>query len=346
MPRTEQSPRRAGLLLRLTTRAGRWYLSAMQVDIAELEVHRPVLTGHCYRMLGSVADAEDAVQETMVRAWRNLERFEGRASLRTWLHRIATNVCLDALADGSRRARPIEEGPSGSVHHALETREREHWLEPIPDARAIPADADPLEQAVLRQSIRLAFVAALQHLPPRQRAALVLSEVLGWSAAEVAECLETTVASVNSALQRARATLAEKNVQSSSVESLTEAQSKLLDSYVDAFLRYDVDGLTGLLREDATMSMPPYTLWLQGRDSVRQWLLGPGAGCRGSRLVRVEASGSPAFAQYRCGDTPGTFKAWGLIVLELEGEQIRGWNSFLDTETLFPLFGLALQIEA
>lgn len=300
-------------------------------------------------MLGSSADAEDAVQETMVRAWKSSDRFEGRASLRTWLYRIATNVCLDSLVSGARRMRPFEEGPATLVENAsLETRERTHWLEPIADARALPAQADPHELATLRQSIRLAFVAALQHLPPRQRAALLLADVLGWSAAEVAEALEMTVAAVNSGLQRARATLSARNVDSSSAglrereAVLSDEQSALLDRYVDAFQRYDVDGLVSLLRADATFSMPPYALWLQGPDSVRAWLTGPGAECEGSRLVPVAASASPAFAQYRAGETPGTYRAWALIVLELEGERIAGWNSFLDVETLFPMFGLQL----
>ncbi|HEX8254427.1 MAG TPA: sigma-70 family RNA polymerase sigma factor [Thermoanaerobaculia bacterium] len=316
----------------------------MHVDVSQLEAHRTALTGHCYRMLGSAADADDAVQETIVRAWRSLDRFEGRASVKTWLYRIATNVCLDALSDNSRRMRPIEEGPASPFEKAvLEERERTHWLEPIPDARVLPADADPYELTVLRQSIRLAFVAALQHLPPRQRAALLLTDVLGWSAAEVAECLEMTVAAVNSGLQRARATMAARNGVASP-DALTEKESELLDRYVDAFHRYDVDGLVSLLRDDATMSMPPYTLWLQGPESVRLWLNGPGAECRGSKLVPVAASGSPAFAQYRAGQTPGTYRAWGLIVLELDGERISGWNSFLDVETLFPMFGLPLEM--
>jgi RNA polymerase sigma-70 factor (ECF subfamily) len=317
----------------------------MPLDVSQLEMHRAVLTGHCYRMLGSAADAEDAVQETMVRAWRNLERFEERASLRTWLYRIATNVCLDALSDRSRRARPIEEGPVGTVDDALEARPRTHWLEPIPDVRAIPADGDPFEVAALRQSIRLAFVAALQHLPPRQRAALVLTEVLGWSAAEVAECLDTSVAAVNSAVQRARATLASRDVTVSG-EALSEPQSMLLDRYVDAFHRYDVDALVALLREDATLSMPPYTLWLRGPETIRTWLLGRGAGCRGSRLVPTGACGSPAFGQYRPGGPNGTHQPWALIVLELSGNGIAAWNSFLDTEKLFPLFGLPPQLTA
>jgi RNA polymerase sigma-70 factor (ECF subfamily) len=317
----------------------------MHRDISELEVHRPALTGHCYRMLGSAFDAEDAVQETMVRAWRSLDKFDGRASLRTWMYKIATNVCLDARSDRSRRARPMEEGPVGTVDDSLEALPRTHWLEPVPDARILPADADPFEIAALRQSTRLAFVAALQHLPARQRAALLLSEVLGWSAAEIAECLEMSVAAVNSALQRARATLASRDVTQSN-QPLSDVEMRLLDRYVDAFHRYDVDALVALMREDATLSMPPYTLWLQGRDSISQWLLGRGCGCRGSRLIPTNACGLPAFAQYRPGTTPGTYQPWSLIVLELKDRQIAAWNAFLDTERLFPLFGLPLELGA
>jgi RNA polymerase sigma-70 factor (ECF subfamily) len=315
----------------------------MQLAVTDLEAHRSALTGHCYRMLGSPMDAEDAVQETMVRAWQALERFEGRSSVRTWLYRIATNVCLDALSSRARRARPIEEGPVGTVDDALEVRERAHWLEPIPDAEALPADSDPYEQALMRQSIRLAFVAALQHLPPRQRAALVLTEVLGWSAAEVSECLETSTAAINSALQRARATLASRNV-TISAEPLSEEHSALLDQYVDAFHRYDVDGLVSLLRDDATLSMPPYTLWLQGPDAIRAWLLGRGAGCRGSRLLPTRACGVPAFAQYH-PDPAGGHRPWSLTVLEIADGRIAAWNSFLDTEKLFPRFGLPLHLD-
>jgi RNA polymerase sigma-70 factor, ECF subfamily len=316
----------------------------MAIDVSQLEAHRSALTGHCYRMLGSAFDAEDAVQETMVRAWQALDRFEGRASLRTWLYRIATNVCLDVRR--ARRARPMEEGPAGTVQSTLEARPRTHWLEPIPDAHAIPSDASPFEQAALRESIRLAFVAALQHLPPRQRAALLLTEVLGWSAAETAECLETSVPAVNSALQRARATLASRNVASSGADPLPDDASVLLDRYVEAFDRYDVDALVALMREDATLSMPPYTLWLQGPATIRGWLLGPGAGCRGSRLVPVEACGSPAFAQYRLTGPGAGYHAWSLIVLELDGDRIAAWNAFLDVDALFPLFGLPVRLAA
>jgi RNA polymerase sigma-70 factor (ECF subfamily) len=305
------------------------------VSATNLEEHHAALTGHCYRMLGSVTEAEDAVQDTMLRAWRSRGRFEGRSSLRTWLLRIATNVCLDALAQRRRRARPAELAPAGSVDDALEERPHEHWLEPVPDELALPADADPAERMILRESIRLAFVSALQTLPPRQRAALLLTQVLGWSAAGAAVTLDTSVPAVNSALQRARATLAEHREPPSQSE-LSPEQGRLLEAYVAAFERYDVDSLTALLHEDATFSMPPYALWLRGPEAVRAWLLGRGCGCRGSRLVPVAANASPAFAQYRDdGRTP-----WALAVLELEGDRIVGWTSFLDTARLFPRFGL------
>jgi len=311
----------------------------MNVDVSELEAHRPSLTGHCYRMLGSATDAEDAVQETFIRAWRALDGFEGRASVRTWLHRIATNVCLDALSDTSRRMRPIEELAPGTIDSPLDTLDRAHWLEPVPEARVLPANGDPFEVTALRQSIRLAFVAALQHLPPRQRAVLLLAEVLGWSAAEISECLETSVASVNSALQRARATLASRNVPAPA--ELTDDQWDAVDRYVDAFQNYDVDALVGLLHQDVRFSMPPYTLWLQGPESVRGWLLGRGSVCRGSKLMRIQASAAPAFAQYHL-TADGAYQAWAIIVLDLDGDRISGWNSFLDTGKLFPLFGLPI----
>lgn len=297
----------------------------------DLEVHRPALTGHCYRMLGSVVDADDAVQETMIRAWRGREGFDGRASLSTWLYRIATNVCLDSLEQRGRRERPIDLSPAGTVHDLLESRPRSHWLEPIPDHAALAGDDDPETQVVLRESIRLAFVAALQVLPPKQRAALLLTEVLGWSAAEVASALSTSVASVNSALQRARATLAERK------ERPTQPPSpELLRRYVTAFERYDTEALAQLLTADAVMSMPPYTLWLEGAAAIRAWLEGRGSGCRGSRLVPVQACGGPAFGQYREGGA----QPWALLVLESDGAQIVRMTSFLDTEVLFPRFGL------
>lgn len=313
----------------------------MPAPVDQFEQHRTALTGHCYRMLGSIADADDAVQETMLRAWRASDSFDGRAALRTWLYRIATNVCLDQLSSKERRFRPMSNSPAGTVDTELIQLPRTHWLEPVPDARALPADADPAERAILKQSIRLAFVAALQHLPPRQRAILLLMEVLGFSAADVAESLAISAAAVNSALQRARVTLAVRHTEVPA--ELSASQEKLLDRYVDAFHAYDVDALVSLLHEDATFSMPPYALWLRGPQSVHDWLLGQGKGCRGSRLIPTAACGSPAFGQYRASPDGGHMP-WALVVLELKSDRIAGWNSFLDTQTLFPQFGLPLTL--
>ncbi len=312
----------------------------------QLEAHRPAIMGHCYRMLGSVVDAEDATQESMIRAWKSMDRFDGRSSVKTWLYRIATNVCLDELSSRTRRARPFEEGEPSSgtpLTEALVERPRSHWLEPVSDARVIPTDADPTEQIILRQSIRLAFVAALQNLAPKQRAVLLLVEVLGLSAAEAADTLSITTAAVNSALQRARAVIAQHRADSPT--DLTSSQHELLDRYMAAFEAYDTDRLVSLLREDAILNMPPYTLWIRGPEEIRKWFDGLGIGCRGSRLVRTSASGSPAFGQYRA-NPDGGHKAWALIVLELAGDQIVGMTSFLDVETIFPRFDLPLFLPA
>src|SRR3954447_20900824 len=267
---------------------------------AQLETHRKELTGYCYRMLGSGFEAEDAVQETMVRAWRSIDHFEGRSSLRSWLYRIATNVCLDMLQGPQRRARPMDLGPSSSADTLLSPGLPDSaWVQPVPDALVLP-EGDPAEVAASRETIRLAFVAALQHLPPRQRAVLILREVLRWQATEVAELLDTTVVSVNSALQRARSTLAANNVSAGDpFAPMDREQQQLLARYVDAFERFDVESLVSLLHEDATTSMPPYDMWMRGRDALDNWLHGGGAGCRGSRLAAVRANGLPAFAQWR-----------------------------------------------
>ena len=310
----------------------------------DLEAHRVALTGLCYRMLGSVTEAEDAVQETLLRAWRALGGFDGRASLRTWLTRIATHVCLDALQHGRRRARPIEEGPAGTVHDALVPEAHTRWIEPAPAALLVPADDDPARRAALRQSVRLAFVAALQHLPARQRAALLLADVLEWPAADVAEVLGLTVAALNSALQRARATLAARGITAEALDSaaLSARDAELLERFVSLFERYDIDALAALCREDVAFSMPPFALWLQGPEAVAAWLGGRGAACRGSRVVRVAAGDATAYAQYK-RDGAG-YKAWGLGVLEYEAGQIVRWTTFLDVATLFPRFGLALHL--
>ncbi len=306
-----------------------------------LDQYRRELTGHCYRMLGSAFECEDAVQETMIRAWRSYDSFEGRSSLRSWLYRIATNVCLDMLGSRQRRARPMDLGePQVAERATLTTRGEATWIEPIPDGRAVPDD-DPAEAAIAKESIRLAFIGALQHLPPKQRAVLILREVLRWKAEEVAELLDTTVASVNSALQRARATLGDHGLDVAAVSSpRDDEEADLASRYVDAFERYDMASLTALLHDDATLSMPPYDLWLQGERDIVGWLVGPGHKCRGSRMVPVAANGSPAWGQYRRSESGSGYDAWALVVLETGGGKVAGINSFLDTDRLFPLFGL------
>jgi len=319
--------------------------SSPMTSAAALEQYRPALTGHCYRMLGSVVDAEDAVQESMLRAWKGLDRFDDRSSMKTWLFRIATNVCLDTLsAADRRRIRPLDSSPAPALvtdDMSLPRQSREYWVEPIADLAALPAegDSDPEERTILRESIRLAFVAALQYLPPRQRAVLLLTQVLNWSAAETAEGLEMTVASVNSALQRARATMEARNP-SVVPRTLSPEQMQLVARYVEAFESYDVDALTKLLHEEATLSMPPFEMWLQGHESISKWMLGLGSGCRGSVLIPVQASGgTPAFAQYRNGGA----QPWAIILLDLDDSRITGITSYLDVETLFPRFGMPMQ---
>jgi RNA polymerase sigma-70 factor (ECF subfamily) len=311
-----------------------------------LEAHRVELTAYSYRMLASAFEAEDAVQETFIRAWRSYDRFEGRAALRSWLYRIATNVCLDMLNGRQRRARPMDLASPQSADAVLgDAMPEVTWIQPVPDGRVLPSDADPADVAVSRETIRLAFVAALQHLPPRQRAVLILREVLSWKASEVAELLDTTVASVNSALQRARSTLAASGVADTDApQAMGEEDKALLARYVDAFERYDLDSLVSLLHEDATWSMPPFELWLQTHNDIRKWCLGPGIGCRGSRLVPTVANGSPAFGQYK-PSPDGGLEPWSLQVIEISAGRIVGANFFLDTATLFPLFGLPPRLE-
>ena len=312
------------------------------------EEHRAELAAYCYRMLGSPFEAEDAVQETFIRAWRGYDGFEGRSALRSWLYRIATNVCLDMLNGKERRARPMDLGPAREPIEAnLNVLPEVTWIQPIPDGLA-GADGDPAEVAVARETIRLAFVAALQHLPPRQRAVLILCEVLRWKATEVAELLDTSVASVNSALQRARATLEAGNVSvSDPAPPLDEDDRALLARYIKAFEAYDIDALTSLIQEDATQSMPPFDLWLSGREDVLTWWFGPGIGCRGSRMIpTVAANGSPAFGQYKPSETGDGHEPWALQVLELSAGRIVEFTFFLDTDTLFPLFGLPARLDS
>jgi RNA polymerase sigma-70 factor (ECF subfamily) len=309
-----------------------------------LEQHRSELTAYCYRMLASPFEAEDAVQETLIRAWRSYDRFEGRAALRSWLYRIATNVCLDMLNGRERRPRPMDLGPAGApIVENLNVPTDVAWLQPAPDALVVP-DGDPADVAQARESVRLAFVAALQHLPPRQRAVLILSEVLRWQATEIGELLDTSVASVNSALQRARATIATRDM--AQTAPLAEADRALLERYVAAFQDYDLDALTSLIQEDASQSMPPFDLWLQGRDDILTWWFGPGIGCSGSKLIpALSANGCPAYGQYKPAEGGG-YEPWALQVLQIENGRFVEFTFFLDTETLFPLFGLPLEYPA
>lgn len=315
-----------------------------------LEAHRVELTGYCYRMLGSSFEAEDAVQDTMVRAWRSFEKFEGRSSLRSWLYRIATNVCLDMLTAGNKRARPMDLTESTPLAQAALSPRPDHtWLEPAPDARVLPTVEDPAEAAVAKESVRLAFMAALQQLPPKQRAVLILREVLAWKASEVAELLDTSVASVNSALQRARATLAERRRPGDDAavsDPLDEEQQKLLDRYMAAFEGYDMSALTALLHEDAIMTMPPFDLWLTGAGDITGFMTTMGAPCAHSRLVPLQVNGLPGFAQYKPDPEAGGYTPWAVQVLEISDGRITGFHCFLDTQRFFPLFGLPLHLEA
>ncbi|MEU8301808.1 sigma-70 family RNA polymerase sigma factor [Micromonospora sp. NPDC048909] len=313
---------------------------------SQLEAYRSELTGYCYRMLGSVFEAEDAVQDTFVRAWRGFDQFEGRSALRSWLYRIATNVCLTMLSSAQRRVLPMDLGPAGSGRATGpgEPRPDEFWVGPAPDDRLLPERSDPADVVAERESVRLAFVAALQHLPPRQRAVLILREVLAWSAQEVAELLDTSVPSVNSALQRARATLAGADTTADVYKPMDDEQKALLARYVKAFEAYDLQALTTLLHEDVTLSMPPLPLWLRGHDDIVAWMSGTGSGCRGSRLVPVVANGMPAFGQYRPSLTGSGHDPWALIVLELSAKRIAGVTNFLDTTRLFPMFGLPARL--
>ena len=319
-------------------------VTTSEIRLEDLEQHRRELTGYCYRMLGSGFEAEDAVQETMVRAWRGLDRFEGRSALRSWLYRIATNVCLDMLQGPQRRARPMDLGPSSTADSVLAPGLPEHaWVQPVADARVLPTDGDPAELAASRETVRLAFVAALQHLPPRQRAVLILREVLRWQATEVAELLDTSVASVNSALQRARATMATVDPDATGSTAVDAEQQELLARYVDAFERYDITSLVALIHEDATFTMPPHELWLRGPLQISKWYLGQGIGCRGSRLLATSANGCAAFGAYKPTGA-GTREPFALQVIEVSGERISGLHHFLYPE-LFPAFGLPTRLE-
>jgi len=311
----------------------------------DFEAHRRELTGYCYRMLGSGFEAEDAVQETMIRAWRKIDQLQGQAALRSWMYSIATNVCLDMLRGPQRRARPMDLGPSSTADTPIfpTARSENTFVEPIADAKVLPNGGDPAELAASRETIRLAFIAALQNLPPKQRAVLILREVLCWHADEVAELLDTSVASVNSALQRARATMAADDSGPKPGTAVDPSQQALLARYIDAFERYDMAKLVALLHEDAIMSMPPFTLWLEGPAQIAEFFVGQGAACEGSKLVATTANGCPAFGSYK-PDPNGGYTPWSIQVIEMANGRITGHHNFLDTK-LFESFGLPAHLD-
>jgi RNA polymerase sigma-70 factor, ECF subfamily len=310
----------------------------------DLEAYRRELTGYCYRMLGSGFDAEDAVQETMVRAWRSIDKLSERAALRSWLYRIATNVCYDMLQGTQRRARPMDLASPATADSALDAGlPQEAWVQPVPDARVLAPEGDPAELAAAKETLRLAFVAALQHLPPKQRAVLILREVLRWQASEVAELLDTSVASVNSALQRARATLDELDLEASGPAAVDDDKQEFLARYVEAFERYDIGELVQLLHKDVTFNMPPFELWLQGPEQVRKWMLGPGIGCANARLRVTSANGCPAVGIYKTTDGR-VWEPFNIAVLDVANGGIAGITHFIYPE-LFPAFGLPTRIE-
>jgi RNA polymerase sigma-70 factor (ECF subfamily) len=338
-------PRDAGVGSRSVTGS-----EVIETDLAQLlEAHRRELTGFCYRMLGAGSEAEDAVQETLVRAWKAYDSFEGRSSIRSWLYRIANNVCVDMHRTPQRRARPMDLGPSSTVAAAVLRPQAENtFVLPMADGRVIDTEGDPAEVAEARESIRLAFVAALQHLPARQRAVLILCEVLRWSAVEVGELLDTTVASVNSALQRARATMASLDIDELDATVDPEHEA-LLARYVDAFERYDMTALAQLLRDDVVISMPPHDLWLEGPDNVIGWMVGPGHDCAGSKLVRIDVNGTAGFASYK-PKGGGRWEPWAIQVIEVRDGKISGHHNFLDDHGgvrlgLFEELGLPLFLE-
>jgi RNA polymerase sigma-70 factor (ECF subfamily) len=304
--------------------------------------YRRELLAHCYRMLGSVHDAEDLVQETYLRAWRSYDRFEGRSSVRTWLHRIATRACLTALESRSRRPLPTGLGaPGADASDTLVQRAEVPWLEPVPDALAGAEGTDPAAIVTARESIRLAFVAALQYLPPRQRAVLILRDVLRWRAAEVAEMLDTTTTAVNSVLQRARAQLEQASPTEEVITEPTAADEReLLDRYVTAFEAKDIAAIVELFTKDAVWEMPPFTAWYRGAENIGRLIdtQCPAAGPDDMRLVPTRANGQPAFGLYMRGDDD-VYRPFNLPVLTLDRSGITHVASFFDLR-LFAIFGL------
>ena len=333
-------------------RSGLMYPMALVRDANEtnfnqaVDEHRRELHAHCYRMLGSLHDAEDALQETLLRAWRGMPDFGGRSSLRTWLYTIATNVCMDVLGRRSRRVLPVDYGPpSAPTKAAGEPLIESVWVEPYPDeALGLPdGPASPDARYEQREAVELAFVAALQHLPATQRAVLILREVLGFSAREVAESLDTTVASVNSALQRARRAVKERlpeRSQQATLRSLGDERMRaLIEAYLDAWKRADVDALRALLAEDAVFSMPPWPIWWQGGETIARFSTTAAQVCPRTRKITTTANGQPAVASYGLDPQSGRYTASAIDVFTFEGDAIKEITAFVNPE-MFERFGL------
>lgn len=292
-------------------------------------------------MLGSASDAEDAVQDTLLRAWSHQEHLRDMGAQRAWLYRIATRVCLDMVRTRKRPVLAPEVLAPGSAQSALELGAEYRWIEPMADACVIPDDATPEQRIIQRETLRLAFMTALQALSPSERAALVLCEVFDFSAKEIAETLDTTVAAVNSALQRSRIKV--RSLESGAPPQ-PEVHARLVQSLIEALERFDIDAVVALLAKDVTFTMPPYSLWLHGARDVREWLsVGPGAACRGCRVFPIEMSGTVGIVQYKRADERA-YRAWAFAVLESHDSRLHGWHSYLDTDSLCRIFGVPAEI--
>jgi len=316
-------------------------MSLAHEELAAAEAMRPELVGYCYRMIGAYAEAEDAVQDTMIRVWQGIDRLHHRSALRSWVYRIATNVCLDKLRSAKRRALPMDlSGAAAAVEEPKDNLPLTAWIGPIPDA-----SGDPAALAMNKESIRLSFIAVLQLLPPRQRAVLILNDVFRWSAGQTAEAMDMTVGAVNSALQRARATMKQARLRSEALRDVdADVDGRLLDGYVEAFEQYDLDRLLSLFREGASLSMPPYTMWVQGTTDIASFYRATRSHCEGSRLVPVRANGGcPAYAQYVPAGRDGALVPWSLHVLEIQDGRIAHIHHFIDP-SLVAKFGLPAQL--
>lgn len=312
-------------------------MSVKHGELEWIEGLRPELVGYCYRMMGSVFEAEDAVQDAMIRVWQSLDQLQQESSRKAWVYRIATNICIDRLRSAKRRALPMDlSEPAAQITEPKDQLPNASWVWPIPDSTGNPADI-----VVNKESIRLSFIAILQTLPPRQRAVLILQEVFRWPATQTAEAMGMTVAAVNSALQRARATLGKAELRSEALQELDDhADQELLARYVEAFEQYDIDSLLVLFHENGSLSMPPFVMWVDGRPDMSLFYETTRLHCLGSRLLPVRANGGcPAFAQYVPAGDKGLLQPWAIHMPEIKDGRILHLHHFIDP-ALFGRFGL------